>query len=53
MQCFHTTFWVLAELTYLSELDNPAAYSDSDRLCAIACAQLLHDVLDMNFNGSF
>ena len=38
---------------YLSELDNPAARSDDHRLCAIAGAQFLHDVLDMNFDGSF
>ena len=35
------------------QLDNAAAYPDCNRLCTIARAQLLHDVLDMNFHGLF
>src|SRR6266700_3853093 len=39
--------------TVQSELDNAAAHTDCDRLSAIACAQLLHYVFDVDLNGLF
>ena len=36
-----------------SELDYAPAHTDCDRLSAIACAQLLHYVFDVDFNRLF
>src|SRR5262245_48629330 len=36
-----------------SQVDNAAAHPDRDRLGPVACAQLFHEVLDMNFHGFF
>ena len=51
-ESFHNTI-VVSLTKSRSQLDDAAAYADGDGLRAVAGAQFIHDVFDVNLNSLF